>query len=257
MPSREEYLLAMQESRGGWQRTDYSVRRAVRETKIGIASDVHIPFHDERLVADMLATFEEHGVEAIVWLGDLLDLPYFSKYDQIDRGPEWKRDSSIAELIIRMASKVVDYQYISRGNHDERALRKMGFQIDMTDLIYMLGLKDLVDVGRLVVSDNPSWSYLSNTWLLTHPEQYGNQPLVVPGKMADLEQKNVVAGHAHHWAHGVSPSSLYQVIESGGLFNPRYFEYVQHRPTTARRMTPGYWILDNGQALGFRGADRV
>lgn len=251
MAAASEYLAAMQMARGGWNRKDFSAKRPVIEEKIGIASDVHIPYHNERLLAQMLQDFADHHVEAIVWLGDFFDLPYFSRFDQIDKGPEWQRDREIGETILRLSAQIVKVQYMSRGNHDYRALAKMLFQINMTDLMRMVGVQDLIEEGKLIVSDNPSWSYMDDTWLLTHPDQYGSQPLVVPGKIADLEHRNVVAGHAHHFARGFSPSGRYRVIESGGLYDARYFEYVQQKVTAARKMCSGYWILDKGQPLGF------
>jgi predicted phosphodiesterase len=217
----------------------------VEEDNIIVASDVHIPYHNERLTAQMLGTAERRGAEAIVWLGDLMDNPTFSSWGQDDLSTTFKRELKIAEGLIRLASTIVDRQYWSFGNHEARWMRKNGEQVDMELLANMAGLSDLVRSGHLVMSDHPSLLYRDD-WYLTHPSTYGSVPLVVPGKLAELFSKNVVSAHAHHWGMGTSPTGRFTVIESGGLFNPLLVKYVQQRVTTHRQWVGGYVALDRG-----------
>jgi hypothetical protein len=239
--------------RGDWVRTDYTERIAVTEEKVLVISDVHIPYHDEDLLADALSRAAMENVDAIVWLGDLLDNPTFSPWGVDDLTTNFGRELEIAEGLLREAATFVGKQYWSLGNHEERWFRKLGNQCDMTHLAKVAGLGDLIKEGRLVISQNPSLDYHHKTWLLTHPADYSGQPLAVPGLLAEKFSQNIVSAHAHHWAMGKSPSGRFTVIESGGAFNPSLVKYTNHRVTRHRVWVQGYALLNQGRAQLFDG----
>lgn len=252
-------LTALQQARGDWTPTDYSLKIALKERIICIASDAHIPYHDERLIAFMFEECIRRKVQAIVWLGDLLDMPHFSSYDEVDKTVRFQRDLQIVRVVLETADQLpgIQRQVWSMGNHEARYMRTLHWQVNLTHLAFQAGLTALIEADRLTVSDNPSLTYLDGTWLLTHPKSYGPTPLVVPGKLADRFNVNVVSAHAHHYGMGVSPMGSYTVVETGGLFNPKLHEYIQHQVTTHRAWQQGFWIIENGQVSGYRGEHRA
>jgi hypothetical protein len=257
---RKQFETALAQARGAWQPQDYSARLLVPERRLAVASDVHIPYHDERLVAAFLAQCERHQIEAIVWLGDLLDMHTFSSWGRTDQTTQYKREIGIARTLIEMAAEIVPVQYWSRGNHENRLFRKTEGQLDMEMLAGSVGLGGLLESGRLIVSDNPTLdadpdSFGRARWMLTHPAQYGSTPLVVPGKLAGRYEQHILSAHAHHWGMGVDPTGKYTVIETGGLFEPKYHEYVNYSVTTHRAWAKGFWFLLDGHPLGFRGEE--
>jgi hypothetical protein len=250
-----DYHRTLAGLRGGWKPTDYSQKITVQEEDIFIASDVHVPYHDERLLADFLERVDMYGAGAVVWLGDLLDMPTFSSWGQEDLSTHFKRELQIVRGIIRLTSQVVPVQYWSVGNHEERWMRKLNYQVDMDLLADQAGLTDLVEDGRLVISNNPTLLYKPGNWMLTHPGSYGSTPLVVPGKIADKHKRNVVSAHAHHWGQGLSPSGEFRVVESGCLVKPELVHYLQRRPTDHRMWAQGYVGLFGGDVSLFRGGE--
>ena len=46
-------LQRLQAAREGWQAEDLSVRLRIPEDRIIVASDVHVPYHDEELLENM------------------------------------------------------------------------------------------------------------------------------------------------------------------------------------------------------------
>ena len=72
---------------GAWEAEDLSVRVNVPEARIIIASDVHIPYYDKHLLQRLFYTAQAMRIEAIVWLGDLMDMPTFSPWAQTTPAP--------------------------------------------------------------------------------------------------------------------------------------------------------------------------
>jgi predicted phosphodiesterase len=244
------YVQQLAGLRGGWKPQDFSKRWLVTADRICVASDVHIPYHDEQLLAQMLEHCQKEGIEAIVWLGDLLDMPTFSSWGQTDHTTKFTRELDIARGVISMSAKVVEKQYWSRGNHEERWMRKLDNQTHMEQLAYMCGLGPLVEDGRLILSDNPSLDAFDGDWLLTHPKAYGRIPLDVPVQLARRYQQNVMSGHAHHW--GMAAFERFMVVETGGLFAPNLHQYIQYSPRPGRDWAQGYWFLIDGEPTGYR-----
>lgn len=259
MPKKDLFEQALAEARGGWRATDYSQRILIPDSRIAIASDVHIPYHDEKLLSQFFRDCEAHRIESIVWLGDLLDLHTFSNWGRTDYTTTFQRERKIARTVLEIGASVVGTQYWSRGNHEERIMRKNDHQMGMEELAYMVGVSPLVESGLLILSDNPTLDAVlvrgKPKWMLTHPAQYGSQPLVVPGKLATRYNQHVLSAHAHHWGMGVNETGKHTVIETGGLFQPNYHEYINYQVTAHRAWTQGYWFLIDGRPVGFRGGE--
>jgi hypothetical protein len=233
--------------RGSWKPQDFSKRIMIEEDEILIASDLHVPYHDEKLLGQFFEHAQITNTQAIVFAGDLMDNPVFSSWGQEDLTTNFNRELQIAEGIVRMAASVAPRVYWSLGNHENRWMRKLGYQVDMRLLAQAAHLQDLLDDKTLVVSDNPTLNAGWN-WMITHPATYGSTPLAVPGKIADLQRKHVISAHAHHLGKGKSPSGLYDVIESGCLVDSKLVKYVQHGDTAHRPWVQGYVSLSYGVA---------
>jgi predicted phosphodiesterase len=251
LTTQARVLETMRNARGTYTPKDYSQKLHVKEERILIASDVHIPYHDDYALAELLAAAEQYRVEAIVWLGDLMDMPNFSSWGNEDLNTLFETELEQVEALLTLASEYVPVQYWSRGNHEKRWLKWNKFQLGMRRLAYEAGVKGLMEQGKLFTSDNPTMTY-GNDWWLTHPAQYGKTPLVVPGNLADKFGVNIASAHAHHWAQGVSPRRGFVVLETGGLFEPDRVQYIQENVTDHRFWTKGFVMLDHGVPSMFR-----
>lgn len=258
MSRRAAFASALADAREGWVPEDYSQHIMVPDRRIAIASDVHLPYYDEDLMARFLADCAEYGVESIVWLGDLLDHHTWSHWGVTDHSAIYKRELRMVNRLVRLAGSVVKAQYWSSGNHEDRLFRKTDHQIGMEQLALMAGLGDMLEDNSLIISDHASLDAVPDThgkptWLLTHPASYSPTPLITPGKLAQRFGMNVAAAHAHHWGMGVDPSGQYTCIETGGMFKPEYHRYAQYGVTAHRAWVRGYWFLLDGRPMGVLG----
>jgi predicted phosphodiesterase len=246
------YQEMMRAARGTWKPTDFSKHLLIPDTKIMVLADVHLPRHDEVFLAQAFERAYNEGIQTIVFLGDLMDNPTWSSWGVDDWSDNFERELGIAEAVVRCAADAAPHVYWTFGNHEGRVMRELKSQISMRQLALMCELQDLMDDGTLVVTDDPNIEAFGGTWLLTHPDVYGNQPLVKPGLLATRFEKNVLSAHAHHYASGYDQTGRWQVIEAGGMFKPEYFRYRQYRVRPNRAWVQGYWVLDNGVPMGYR-----
>lgn len=246
MAHKSVYLDKLRDARGGRWPVDHSVHPALPDRVFVVASDWHIPYHDEALMARMLERAADEGIKALVVPGDSFDMPYFSSFDQTDLDAKLEPDLKTYNLTMETAFEVFDSIIVLPGNHDARFFRQLKFQTGMEGLLRLAGLGERIDEGQLRVYEDPTIMAFDDTWMITHPYAYGRQPLAVPGLIADLYGVNVMSAHSHHWGMGRSPSGKYIVVETGGLFKPEYHEYKQKKINPLRPWIRGYWILRDG-----------
>lgn len=243
---KNDLLRELHDLKGGWKPTDYSERLAIPDRYICIASDAHVPYHDERLLANMLQTCREFEVTSIVWLGDLADMPTYSSWGNKDKGTTFQREKQIIRGVLEKVAELGFKQWWTSGNHEDRLFRKNDFQFGMRELADMVGVSKLIDNHLLVVSDNPTVNAYCGKWMLTHPAQYGSTPLVVPSKLATRYQQHVCSAHAHHSGMTWDETGRFRAVETGGLFKPELHNYIQHRVTAHRAWRQGFVLLLDG-----------
>ena len=100
--------------------SDFRVIEIPKETNgVGLISDLHIPFQDERTINDFLSKKDEY--EVIVLLGDVFDfhsISRFSKEKHIDIATEQEDWFQLMEFV---RGKVPNHKiYFLLGNHDQR-----------------------------------------------------------------------------------------------------------------------------------------
>lgn len=246
MVHQRVYLEKLREARGGKMPVDHSIHPQLTDRLFCVASDLHVPYHDDEMIARMLERCADDKVPTLVLAGDNFDMPYFSPFGQTDLDAKLEEDMATYRGFIETAFEVFQSIIILPGNHDDRYAKQLKYQSGMVGLIRHAGLGDRIEDGTLKVYNDPTIMAENDTWLITHPSAYGRQPLVVPGLIADLYQVNVMSGHSHHWGMGRSPSGKYIVVETGGLFNPALHEYKQKKISPLRPWIRGYWVLDHG-----------
>lgn len=258
LSKRADYRARLTAMRQQRPQAEFDKPILLQERRICVASDVHIPKHDNEFLMGMLDRCEREGIEAIVWLGDLMDMEAMSSFGITDKTTSLRHDLHEVHEVIDVASQVVSKQYWTVGNHEHRWVRRNDHFAGMHELALMADLGRHLEKGWLEVSDNPTILAFENekteqaTWMLTHPGEYAKVPLVTPNRLAVRFQMNVMAGHAHHFALGLDETGRFTTIETGGLFDPRLNRYIHERVTTHRSWVQGYWFLIDGEAFGFR-----
>jgi hypothetical protein len=232
---------------GGWKPTDWSEKLTTNARNIIVASDVHFPKHDGRLLDRMVETAVDENVEQIIWAGDLMDMEEYSKWGVDDHTSSFRRNLNGIGILLKAVADLGLRQIWSLGNHEQRIFRTNP-QMNMYTLAQMTGVQELLDGGTLEISDHPTILASVGNWMITHPAQYGSFPLVVADKLAGVHQKNIIAAHEHHFAQGIDATGNFVIINSGGLFEPKYHKYIQHQPTAHRSWVKGFVVLHNGYA---------
>lgn len=134
--------------------------------RIGILSDIHVPYHDDVALAAAVAHLHEHNVDALLLNGDFADFYSISRHEKNPRHRNFLAEVEQVQQLLRwLRGEFPDIKIVAKiGNHEER-FEKFLFQhapeLSLSPLMGLenwLGLKelniDLVGDKRIVMCGN-------------------------------------------------------------------------------------------------------
>lgn len=215
---------------------------------IGLISDLHIPYHDSRILEEFCENCYNLRITQCCIVGDFLD----GNQMHPTRGSQyhWRRyqdDVELGERILSTMLDCFDFIEVLQGNHDDWFMDKMRKQVDTTWLMSRIYNKF---GGKLHWSGYQQCSAYSGgkEFRLIHGTKCygGDNPLSTPQGFANKFECGVVTGHTHKSASGWSVSGKHQCVALGGAYDSTKMEYLHQIPMKTGQMTRSYGILKEG-----------
>lgn len=217
-----------------------------------VSGDWHLPITDYDIVNEACEDAIRLGcTDFLIGAGDVFNMDalsdYLPKQDDAGLAPEIIAANHLFKQLLRVFDKII----ISKGNHDIRFIRQLGWKLRFEHSLRMI-LFDLTpeELARIeftardyVLVDSPE-----GVWRCTHTAEYSRSPLAIPGRLADIYQQHVIGFHRHHHAAGFSAAG-YRVIEGGGWFDRGKTEYLQQWTKSFPKWQHGTTFLREGRAI--------
>lgn len=222
------------------QRIKRAPSDAAQRIKVLVIPDLHAPFHEPQMFADML--LRERDADKAICIGDLSDsysLSTYTHYRRVSFSEEW----ASVTLCLQAMSEAFPSVELVIGNHDARLEKRIRERLDenMVDAVKYLAGGNLcpitalarrypnVKVARHDVpnGDSVDWFTTCGDAWLGHPERYSRTPgaalRAVEDWLADHEHdlgldryRLILMGHTHQ--QGAFPWRGRQLlVECGAL----------------------------------------
>ena len=229
-----------------------------------IMGDAHMPYINHQAMIEMLTQAKQEGIKTLVLNGDALDFDWASHF-MAHSAPASMKDveyhrRAIYDIMYALAG-VFSKIYITRGNHDERLLKKADLKMSLQSAWHMFACPDSEWVDRegkplpnlLNICEITERFYMkmnrspTGDWLFCHQKNYSVIPGRVAGRLASKEQCNVVTAHEHHLAI-VTDGTVAQnyAVNGGCMLDPKKIEYKNMRHTLHPYSAVGWVVLRGG-----------
>lgn len=166
--------------------------------RILIISDLQIPYHDQRLVDNLIAFVKRYKPDQIVSIGDEIDMPSVSRWERGRLG-EYAgtigRDRDMTVKILEQL-RVTD---VVRSNHTDRLFTYIANQAPGLMGIPELQLENFLRLPMLGIKYHKKPMPIAPNWIAVHGDhgrisQVAGQTAL---KQALQHGKSVVCGHTH------------------------------------------------------------
>jgi len=166
-------------------------RKKGKRQRILVIPDLHIPFHEPEMLADMIAR-EEGNVDVAIMIGDVGDaysLSRYAKYESVPYDYEWAEVTNVMQTLSETFPEV----RVIVGNHDARLRKAIAAHLnpDMVEAITTMTGGTLCPLTALArrypnvsIANHPvpnsditiDWLTVIGDALLAHPEKYSRVP---------------------------------------------------------------------------------
>jgi len=166
-------------------------RKADGRQRVLVVPDLHVPFHEREMFADMLAR-ERRQTDLAICIGDVGDsyaLSRFAKYESVPYAQEWAE----VTLAVQTLSETFPQVRIIVGNHDARLRKALAAQLtpDMVEAVSTMTGGTLCPLTALArrfenvaiarhevpgTDHSIDWMTVEGDALLAHPERYSRMP---------------------------------------------------------------------------------
>ncbi len=217
--------------------------KTVSASRMVICSDIHVPFHDRDLLADMLRVARRDQCDTIIIAGDLVDAAAFSRWDRETPVLDWEKEVDAANSILYEIALTFEHVHILPGNHSYRVLKQTMGQMTWGNVMAGWEIMDVLpETSRPQVQDIPV--LFLDTWgLVCHPDNYSRVPGNVAAALAAVHQRSVFAGHEHAMSLRLDVSGKHLCVGLGCMLRPEMVDYKTMHVTTHPAWTAGFWTV--------------
>jgi len=206
-----------------------------------VASDLHVPYHDEKMVLSLVEISQQNNIKNLIIAGDLLDFSSISSFisKAVDLNDEIDAAQAVLSFLFQYFEKIV----LIPGNHEFRFNKKIGQIVNYEHLVNMFTQDSRVCTSEY---DHVILTSCGNMFRVCHPKNYSTIKGRVSTKLAEKYGTNIIAGHSHYVGINVSENGKFIAIDTGGLFNKDKMEYAQ-RTTLNPEWNQGFCLIVDGR----------
>ncbi len=173
-------------------------------TKLGICSDIHLPYHDPLALSACFTEFKRRGVDGIYLNGDVMDFEKISRFGKIPDGKYLKDEVEVGRSFIKSIRRMFPRIPIfwKDGNHEKRLQSYINEKCPELANLYgmdtptMMGLND-EDVKVQYVPENIV-SRFGKLWIAHgHELGMGGGSVNIARQVSLRVMVNILVGHWH------------------------------------------------------------
>ena len=166
--------------------------------RILIISDLQIPFHDPRLVTNLIGFVKRYKPDQVVSIGDEIDLPSVSRWQRGTIGEYAGTIGRDRDMTVKILEQL-RVNDVVRSNHTDRLFNYIANQAPGLIGIPELQLENFLRLPELGITYHKKPMPIAPNWIAVHGDH--GRISQVPGQTA-LKQalqhgKSVVCGHTH------------------------------------------------------------
>lgn len=220
----------------------------INANSVLILNDLHANYVDWRVVESALEFARNSNIRHCAIVGDLLNGDSIGRHPStFGRAEGLQKEFLQAREVLGFLAKQIRSIYWCRGNHDYRVSVSTNGEFDMLELSRILHPGDKGLNIHVTPYDRMWISAKTGLWMLVHPHQYSQNPLVIARRLSLMHQCHVLVAHQHHHALGASTDGKFVVADlpCACLEMP----YKAMNTNSMPKWSSGYAALVNGRLV--------
>lgn len=199
-------------------------------TRLGVLSDIHLPYHDERALKAAVKHLKENKINGLLLNGDTIDFYGLSSFEKDPRKRKFSEELQIFKEFIGWIKQELECPiYFKIGNHEARYERWMLLKAPELLDIPNFKLSEILEFGANGIIEIGSKTKIrAGKFTIYHGHEFKGTGGVNPARWLSLKAKiPAMIGHFHKTSEHVwkdSNDNIYGCFSTGCLceLNPDY-----------------------------------
>lgn len=204
--------------------------------KVGILSDIHVPYHSLQALTCAIKYLKEKEIDCLILNGDIFDFYSISRHEKEKDMRDFPREIEMARNFLQKIRDIFPLIpiYYKMGNHENRWQRYLNEQAEEFSQLHEMQFEQFFRLDKLNLTYIPDWQGIELADLLV---AHGHE--LMAGGMNPSQSTfnktfcNTLIGHVHRTTNTIKKTGFKEFIytySTGCLtqLSPKYYPFAQH-----------------------------
>ena len=205
--------------------------------KVGILSDIHVPFHHRESLACAISYLKKQEIDCLYLNGDIFDVYSLSSHQKDPDLRDFPREVDMCREFMQKIRDIFKHIpiYFKLGNHENRYARILQNQAEEFAQIHDLQFEIFFHLDRVGYNMVQDWQgcYMGDLLVLHGHELYGSGGANPAQNLMNKVMCNALIGHVHKTSFAMKKTGFKESIKTyttGCLTytSPKYMVMAQH-----------------------------
>jgi predicted phosphodiesterase len=213
-----------------------SLRLEDKFKKVGIMSDIHVPFHSMSALTCAIKHLRDEQIDCLILNGDIMDFYAISRHEKEKDLRDFAKEIEMGRNFLQKIRDLFPLIpiYYKMGNHENRWQRYLNEQAEEFAQLHEMQFEQFFRLDKLAMTFVPDWQGIEVGNLLV---LHGHE--IMAGGMNPSQSTwnktfcNTLIGHVHRTTNTIKKNGFkeyFHTYSTGCLtqLSPKYYPFAQH-----------------------------
>lgn len=213
-----------------------SLRLEDKYKKVGIMSDIHVPFHSMSALTCAIKHLREEQIDCLILNGDIMDFYAISRHEKEKDLRDFAKEIEMGRNFLQKIRDLFPTIpiYYKMGNHENRWQRYLNEQAEEFAQLHEMQFEQFFRLDKLGMTYVPDWQGIElGDLLILHGHELMAGGINPSQSTFNKTFCNTIIGHVHRTTNTIKKNGFkeyFHTYSTGCLtqLSPKYYPFAQH-----------------------------
>jgi predicted phosphodiesterase len=204
--------------------------------KVGVLSDIHVPYHSMTAIICAIKHLREQGIDCLILNGDIMDFYAISRHEKEKDLRDFPREIEMGRNFLQKIRDLFPLIpiYYKMGNHENRWQRYLNEQAEEFSQLHEMQFEQFFRLDKLAMTYVPDWQGIElGDLLILHGHELMAGGMNPSQSTFNKTFCNTLIGHVHRTTSTTKKNGFkefFHTYSAGCLtqLSPKYYPFAQH-----------------------------
>lgn len=213
-----------------------SLRLEDKFKKVGIMSDIHVPFHSMSALTCAIKHLREEQIDCLILNGDIMDFYAISRHEKEKDLRDFAKEIEMGRNFLQKIRDLFPLIpiYYKMGNHENRWQRYLNEQAEEFSALHEMQFEPFFRLDKLGLTYVPDWQGIEvGNLLVAHGHELMAGGMNPSQTTFNKTFCNTLIGHVHRTTNTIKKTGFKEFIHTHSTgcltqLSPKYYPFAQH-----------------------------